>query len=320
MNGEPVKADAGVPGPAAGHGHQHGAGVTARHRRPLTIVLGISASLLVVEVIGAVISGSLALLADAAHMLTDVGGLSLALIAAVLAQRPATLQRTWGYRRAEVLAAAGQAAVLLAVGVFVLIEAIRRLFEPPQVASGAMIAFGLIGLFGNALSILLLSRIQADNLNTRAAFLEVVNDALGSVVVLVAAVIIATTGWARADAVASLLIGGLILPRMVMLLRDTIDVLLEGTPKGVDLAEVRAHILGVDRVHDLHDLHASTVATDLPILTAHVVVDSSCFLDGHLPQLLDELQRCLAGHFDVAHSTFQFEPVGHTDHEHPAHA
>lgn len=305
---------------AATTGHRHGAGATGRQRRPLTIVLAISATILVVEVVGAVISGSLALLTDAGHMLTDVAGLSLALIAAVLAQRPATPQRTWGYRRAEVLAAAAQAAVLLAVGVFVLVEAIRRLVEPPQVASGAMLAFGIVGLLGNALSILLLTRIRGDNLNTRAAFLEVVNDALGSVAVLIAAVLIATTGWDRADAVASLLIGVLIVPRTAKLLRDTIDVLLEGTPKGVDLAEVRAHILGVDHVHDLHDLHASTVATDMPVLTAHVVVDGSCFLDGHLPQLLDELQRCLAGHFDVEHSTFQFEPVGHTDHEHAAHA
>jgi cobalt-zinc-cadmium efflux system protein len=301
------------------HGHSHALPASG-HRRPLTIVLGISSVILVVEIVGAVLSGSLALLADAGHMLTDVAGLTLALVAAVLAGRPATDARTWGYRRAEVLAAAAQASVLLAVGGFVLIEGVRRLFEPPEVASGVMVVFGIVGLFGNAVSILLLSRISGGNLNTRAALLEVVNDALGSAAVLVAAGIIAWTGWARADALASILIGLMILPRTWKLLRETVDVLLESTPKAVDLAAVRAHLLDVGHVHGIHDLHASSVASDLPVLSAHIVVDDACFHDGHLPTLLDELQQCLAGHFDVEHSTFQFEPASHAAHEHAAHA
>lgn len=302
---------------SGGHDHDHAAPGTSRRR--LTIVLGISSAILIVEVIGAVVSGSLALLADAGHMLTDVAGLSLAVIAAALATRPATDARTWGYRRAEVLAAAAQAAVLLAVGVFVLVEAVRRLLEPPSVSSGAMIVFGVVGLLGNGLSISILAGGQGDNLNTRAAFLEVVNDALGSAAVLIAAAVIATTGWLRADALASLLIGVLILPRTWKLLRETVDVLLEATPKNVDLADVRRHLLEVDHVREVHDLHASAVASDLPVLTAHVVVDDSCFTDGHLPQLLDELQGCIAGHFDVDHSTFQFEPASHAAHEHSTH-
>jgi cobalt-zinc-cadmium efflux system protein len=285
----------------------------------LAIVLAISATIQVVEVFGAWVSGSLALLADAGHMLTDVAGLTLALIAAVLAGRPATDARTWGYRRAEVLAAAAQAAVLLGVGGFVLVEGVRRLIEPPEVGSGAMIVFGVVGLLGNAAGILILARISNGNLNTRAALLEVTNDALGSVAVLVAATVIAVTGWHRADALASLLIGALILPRTWKLLRETVDVLLEATPKHVDLADVRAHILQVPHVQSLHDVHASTVASDLPVLTAHVVVDDECFGDGHIPRLLDQLQHCLAGHFDVEHSTFQFEPATHADHEHAAH-
>jgi cobalt-zinc-cadmium efflux system protein len=303
----------------SGHDHDHGVAASG-HRRPLAVVLGISSAILVVEVIGALISGSLALLADAGHMLTDVVGLTLALIAAVLVERPATSRRTWGYRRAEILAAAAQAAVLLAVGIFVVVEAIRRLVAPPEVASGAMLIFGVVGLLGNALSILLLSRIQRGNLNTRAAMLEVVNDALGSVAVLVAAAIIALTGWTRADAIASLAIGVMIIPRTWKLLRETTDVLMEATPRSVDLEQIRTHILGVSHVHTVHDLHASSVASDLPVLSAHVVVDESCFHDGHLPQLLDQLQQCLSGHFDVEHSTFQFEPAGHADHEHGAHA
>jgi cobalt-zinc-cadmium efflux system protein len=306
-------------GHGAGHGHGHGLAEGAGSRRILAAVLGITAVVLVVEVIGALWSGSLALLADAGHMLTDVAGLSLALFAAVLAQRPPTDQLTWGYRRAEVLAAAAQAAVLLAVGGFILVEGVKRLIEPPEVTSGLMVVFGVVGLIGNAIAIGLLSRVRSDNLNLRAAFLEVVNDALGSVAVLVAAAVIAATGWLRADAVASLVIGVLIVPRTWRLLRETVDVLLESTPRDVDLSEVRAHILAVPHVQALHDLHASTVASGLPVLTVHVVVDDECFHDGHLTSMLDNLQGCLAGHFDVEHSTFQFESASHLDHEHAAH-
>jgi cobalt-zinc-cadmium efflux system protein len=295
--------------------HKHATPGRGGNRQPLAIVLGISSTILVVEVVGALLSGSLALLADAGHMLTDVAGLSLAVLAAILSTRPATLERTWGYRRAEVLAAAAQAAVLLAVGVFILVEGVRRVIEPPTVASGVMIVFGIVGLGGNAVSIALLTRIQRGNLNTRAARLEVINDALGAAAVLVAAVVIALTGWSRADAVASLVIGGLILPRTWKLLRNTIDVLLESTPEGIDLTEVRAHILRVEHVRELHDVHASLVATDLPVVTAHVVVDDACFQDDHLPALLDQLQACLAGCFDVNHSTFQFEKASHAGHE-----
>ncbi len=286
------------------------------------MVLGITTTILAVEVVGALVSGSLALLADAAHMLTDAAGLLIALIAATLVVRPASAARTWGYRRAEVLAATVQAAVLLAVGVFVLVEGVRRLLEPPQVASTAMVVFGIVGLAGNLASMLVLTRAGSSNLNLRAALLEVANDALGSVAVLIAALVIATTGWLRADAVASLLIALLILPRTLRLLRETAEVLLEATPRGLDLDDVRRHLLAEDHVHGVHDLHASQITTGLPVLTAHVVIDDSCFTDGHAPQMLDQLQACVAGHFPVTveHSTFQLEPAGHADHETGAHA
>jgi cobalt-zinc-cadmium efflux system protein len=300
--------------------HDHGADQLADHRSKLRTVLIITVTVLLVEVIGAAVSGSLALLADAGHMLSDVAGLTLAWVASVLARRPATLARTWGYRRAEVLAAVGQAAVLLAVGGFVMVEAIRRLVEPPDVASGAMVAFGVIGLVGNTIGIAVLAGARVENLNMRAAFLEVVNDALGSLAVLLAAVVISVTGWVRADALASLLIGALIIPRTLKILRESLDVLLESTPRGLELSEVREHLLQVARVQAVHDLHASQVATGLPVLTAHVVVGDACFQNGHLPALLDELQRCLAGHFDVEHSTFQFEASGHAGHEPSAHS
>jgi cobalt-zinc-cadmium efflux system protein len=268
---------------------------------------------------GAWVSGSLALLADAGHMLTNAAGLGLALFAVVLADRPADVARTWGYRRAEILAVAAQSTVLLGVGVYVLVEAVRRLIHPEAVASATMLAFGLVGLVGNGVGILLLARGRGENMSTRAAFLDVLNDTLASLAVLVAAVVIRLTGWNRADAVVSLVIGALILPRSWRLLREAVDVLLESTPRDVDLAAVRAHLLGVPHVLGVHDVHASTVATGLPVLTAHVVVDDECFSHGDLPAMLDRLQACLSGHFDVDHCTFQFEPAGHAAHEHATH-
>ncbi len=305
---------------SGGHAHAHGAGPD--HRGRLAIALGLTCTVLVVEVIGAVISGSLALLADAGHMLTDAAGLVIALIAAALTRRAPTDRRTWGYLRAEVLAATLQAAVLLAVGTVILIEGIQRLFAPPEVASGIMLAFGLVGLVANVVSLLVLAGGRGSNFNMRAAFLEVLGDALGSLAVIVAAIVIATTGYDRADAIVSILIAALILPRTIKLLRETTAVLLESTPRGLDLAEVRRHLLELDHVRAVHDLHASQVATGMPVLTAHVVVDDSCFQDGHAPQMLDELQTCVAEHFPVSieHSTFQLEPAGHQKHEHGAHA
>jgi cobalt-zinc-cadmium efflux system protein len=304
------------------HGHSHSSVArTQDHRGRLAVVLAITATVLVLEVVGAAVTGSLALLADAGHMLTDAAGLVVALGAAWLMRRPATPRRTWGYVRAEVLAATAQAAVLLAVGVFVLVEGVRRLLEPPVVASGPMLVFGAVGLAGNLVSMAVLLGGRRASLNTRAAFLEVANDALGSVAVLVAAVVIATTGWTRADALVSVLIAALILPRTLLLLRETTDVLLESTPKGLDLDAVRRHILSLPHVNGVHDLHASQLGTGLPVLTAHVVVEEDCFRHGDLPAMLDRLQSCVADSFGVVveHSTFQLEPVGHEGHESAAH-
>lgn len=300
------------------HDHEHG---TDSSRTRLAIAFGITAVVLIAEVIGSVVTGSLALLVDAAHMLTDAGGLAVALIAATLVRRPATAKRTWGFQRAEVLGATAQAAVLLAVGIFVVIEAVRRFFEPPEIVGSQLIIFGVIGLLGNVASIAVLASGRGANMNMRAAFLEVLNDALGSVAVIVAAIVIATTGFQYADAIAAIIIGIMIVPRAAMLLRDTTNVLLESTPKGLDLEDVREHILEVPHVQSVHDLHVSQIATGLPVLTAHVVVDDECFYDGHAPRMLDQLQACVAKHFDVQieHSTFQLELASHGEHEHPTH-
>lgn len=303
-----------------GHDHAHGTADGA-HRGRLTLVLAITVTIMLAEAVGALLTGSLALLADAAHALTDAAGLAMALTAAHLTTRPPTRKRTWGFLRAETIAAAVQALLLLGVGVYVFVEGTLRLFEPPEVASTGMVVFGVVGLLGNTVGIALLATSRGHSLNLRAAFLEVVNDTLGSVAVIVAAVVIATTGWTRADAVVSLLIGVLILPRTLVLLRDSGRVLLESTPRDLDLDDVRAHLLSVPRVRDVHDLHASQIATGLPTLTAHVVVDESCFHDGHLPSMLDDLQACVAEHFPVSveHSTFQFESAEHAGHEFDPH-
>lgn len=300
-------------------GHNHGAGV---HRTRIAIALGITLAVFVFQVIGSIITGSLALLFDSAHVLTDAGGLVMALIAAWLAGKPTSDKRSWGFARAEVLAATAQAALLLGVGLFVLIEGIDRLINPSYVASNEMIVFGVIGLLGNVVSLLVLATGRKANFNMRAAFLEVLNDALGSVAVIVAAIIISTTGWVQADALVAMLIGMLILPRTVKLLWETINVLLESTPKGLDVAQLRDHLLGVPHVLEVHDLHVTQIATGLPVLTAHIVVEEECFHDGHAPQMLDQLQQCVAGHFDVSieHSTFQLEPAKHTEHESGVHA
>jgi cobalt-zinc-cadmium efflux system protein len=300
---------------------EHNHGPVASNRKRLAVAFSITATILGAEVVGAIITGSLALLIDGAHMLVDASGLLLALVAANLTTRAATSKRTWGFARAEVLAATVQAAVLLAVGILVFVEGIQRLINPPEIASGELIFFGIIGLLGNIASIVVLAGGRNSNFNLRAAFLEVVNDALGSVAVIVAAIIIATTGWTRADAVAAMLIGVLILPRTFTLLRETIDVLLESTPRGLDLDAVRSHILELPHVRAVHDLHATQIATGLPILTAHVVVDDECFYDGHAPQMVDDLQQCVAEHFAVSieHSTFQLERAEHIEHEHETH-
>ncbi|MGQ7298075.1 MULTISPECIES: cation diffusion facilitator family transporter [Actinomycetes] len=326
---------------SAAAGEQH-AGCDQRRR--LAIALTITVAITAAGLTGGLLTGSLALLADAGHALTDAAGLAIALVAATLALRPATDARTWGFRRAEVIAAAVQAVALLGIGVFVIVEAIRRFSEPPEVASSGMVLFGAVGLLGNVVAIWVLTRgghshahgsssngegegggsspAALRSLNMKAALLEVINDALGSLAVIIAAVVIATTGWTRADAVASLLIGALIIPRTVRLLRESAEVLLESTPRGLDLAAVREHLLAQEHVLAVHDLHASQISTGLPVLSAHVVVEDSCFHDGHAPQVLDALQQCLAGHFpiSVTHSTFQIEPSSHSHHEAGAHS
>ncbi|MFF1640587.1 cation diffusion facilitator family transporter [Streptomyces sp. NPDC058246] len=301
------------------HGHAHGAPptgtATAAYRGRLRVALSITLTVMVVEIVGGLVADSLALVADAAHMATDALGLGMALLAIHFAARPPSDSRTFGYARAEILAALANCLLLLGVGGYVLYEAIQRFVTPADTHGGQTIVFGLIGLVANTISLTLLMRGQKDSLNVRGAFLEVAADALGSVAVIIAAVVIVTTGWQAADPIASILISLMIVPRTWKLLQETLNVLLEAAPKGVDMADVRAHILALEGVEDIHDLHAWTITSGMPVLSAHVVVSSDVLnAIGH-EKMLHELQGCLGDHFDVEHCTFQLEPSGHAEHE-----
>jgi cation diffusion facilitator family transporter len=295
-----------------GHVHATAGGV---YRRRLLLALIIALGVLVAQVLGAWISGSLALFADAGHVLADVGGVALALSATTLAQRPPSVRRTFGWQRLEILAAAINALLLLGVAGFVLVEGVRRLGDTPQIEAVPMLVVAVLGLLANGAAMALLHRGQRESLSVRGAYLEVLADLLGSVAVVVAAGVILATGWYGADPVASILIGLFILPRTWILLREALDVLLEATPRDVDLAEVRRHMIDVEGVLDVHDLHAWTITSGLPTLSAHVVVSERALADGHGGIVLDRLGRCLSSHFDVEHSTFQLEAAGHRAHE-----
>ncbi|MBK6302170.1 MAG: cation transporter [Actinomycetales bacterium] len=301
-----------------GAGHSHGT-ATGAHRSRLLTALLITLTVMGAEVIGGLISGSLALLADAAHMLTDAAGVGLALLAAWFASRPATPERTFGYQRSEVLAAVVNALLLFGVAGFVLVEAVRRFTSPPEVATGLMLGVAVVGLVANTISLLVLRGGQQESLNVRGAYLEVLGDLLGSAAVIVAAIVIALTGYTQADPIASALIGLMILPRTWGLLREAVDVLLEATPRGVDLTQVRQHLLDTPGVIDVHDLHAWTITSGLPVLSVHVVVAQDVLADGGGGRVLDSLGVCLAGHFDVEHCTFQLEEPTHQGHEHAHH-
>jgi cobalt-zinc-cadmium efflux system protein len=212
------------------------------------------------------------------------------------------------------------AVLLFGIALFILWEAWQRWSNPPEVQGGLMLAFASVGLVANVAGLLILRSGAKESLNVKGAYLEVLGDLLGSVAVIVAAVVIATTGWLGADVVASVAVALMILPRTWTLLREAVDVLLEAAPRGVDLVEVRRHILDTPGVLGAHDLHAWTITSGLPVLSVHVVVSDQALADGGGARVLDALGECLADHFDVEHCTFQLEPSGHTEHEYRSHA
>lgn len=302
------------------HNHSHGVTATGKHRKRLIAVLAITLAVVLIQVAGAVVSGSLALLADAGHMLSDAAGVFIALLAAWIATRPPSDQRTYGYQRAEVLAALANALILIVISVVILIEALRRFGETPKIHTDIMLFAAILGAVANLVSLLILRGAQKESLNVRGAYLEVLGDLLGSFAVIAAAIVIMTTDFRAADPIASILISLMILPRAWHLLRDVVDVLLEATPKGVEVQMIREHILSVEGVVAVHDIHIWTITSGVPVFSAHVVVEDQILDAPGADRLLDQLGSCLGSHFDTEHCTFQLEPAGHSAHETHQHA
>jgi cobalt-zinc-cadmium efflux system protein len=303
-----------VMAPPPEHSHAHGP-TTGSDRRYLWIALVLLAAFMVAEVITAILSGSLALLADAGHMLSDVGAIGGALWAIALAARPPSGKWTYGLKRAEILSAAANGITLLVIAGIVTAEAVSRLIHPPAVQGGPVIIVAVAGIAVNVAASRVLARANRSSLNIQGAFRHVLTDLYGFIGTVIAGIIIVTTGFTRADAIASLIVVMLMVKAAWELLRDSGRVLLEAAPEQMDLDKVRTHLAEVPHVLAIHDLHAWTVTSGLPALSAHVVIEDDCFNDGHAPRLLDQLQACLAGHFDVEHSTFQLEAAAHAGHE-----
>lgn len=290
------------------HGHSHVAGPDrSQSKRSLKIAVALTSSFMLAEVVGGLISGSLALLADAAHMLSDSVSLFIALGAIWLAEKPATLQRSFGYQRAEILAALLNGVTLVFVSLWIFYEAARRLQDPPEVLGGTMLAVAVVGLLVNVAAAWVLSRGQEESLNVSAALRHVIADLAGSVGVILAAGVILLTGWREADPIIGALIGVLVLASAWPVIRDSVRVLLEQAPEGIDVGEVEEAIEGFGGVVDVHDLHIWTITSGFPALAVHVLVDRE--RDCH--ERRRELERMLAERFEIEHTTIQ------TDHPEP---
>jgi len=314
----PVQHPATARARATSAGHSPPAGRDA-DRRYLRAALALLTAFLIGEVTAALTSGSLALLSDAGHMLADVGAIAGSLWAIRLAARPPTGAWTFGWRRAEILSAAVNGITLLVVAGILTVQAIIRLIHPAHVDATPVLVVALAGIAVNVVAARLLARASRSSLNVAGAFRHILTDLYGFLGTAAAAVIILTTGYVRADSIAALVIVLLMVKAAWSLLRASGRILLEAAPEQMNLDDIRAHLLATEHVRGVHDLHAWTITSSLPALSAHVIVDDACFTDGRSPRLLDQLQACLAGHFDVEHSTFQFEAAAHADHEPGAH-
>jgi len=285
------------------HDHAHGARTSSA--RALLVTLALTAAYTVAEVIGGLITGSLALLADAGHMLSDTGSIAVALVAIGLARRPATAQRSFGFKRAEILAALLNGITLVAIAIWIFIEAGRRLSDPPEILGGWMLVIALGGVVINIAAALILARGERSSLNLQAALRHVIADLLGSVGVIAAAVVILTTGWVYADPLISVLIGILVAGSSWSVLRESVSILLESTPRGIDAADVQTRMNAVDGVANVHDLHIWTITSGFPALSAHVLVERG--EDCHAKRR--ELERVLDAEYEIDHTTLQVDHV-----------
>ena len=287
-----------------GSNHDHGsAAVREGHQKKLIMALGLTGSFMIAEVIGAWITGSLALLSDASHMFTDTAALAISLIALQIAKRPADQKRTFGYARLEILASTFNAVLLFLVAMYILYEAYQRFFMPAEIATGAMMWIAIAGLIINLISMRLLASASNESLNVKGAYLEVWSDMLGSLGVIIAALIIRFTGWPWVDTSVAVAIGLWVLPRTWQLLRESLGILMEGVPRGLDVTAIEATIRGVDGVTDVHDLHVWAVSSGSNVMTSHVVIPDSADGDAVLAAVVDAFSDA----FEIHHCTIQIE-------------
>lgn len=284
--------------------HDHGsAAVREGHQKKLVMALALTGSFMIAEVIGAWITGSLALLSDASHMFTDTAALAISLIALQIAKRPADQKRTFGYARLEILASTLNAVLLFLVAMYILYEAYQRFFMPTEIATGAMMWIAIAGLIINLISMRLLASASNESLNVKGAYLEVWSDMLGSLGVIIAALIIRFTGWTWVDTIVAVAIGLWVLPRTWQLLRESLGILMEGVPRGLDVAAIETTIRNVDGVTDVHDLHVWAVSSGSNVMTSHVVVGDTADGDAVLAGVVEAVSDA----FEIHHCTIQIE-------------
>jgi cobalt-zinc-cadmium efflux system protein len=289
-----------------GPGHSHAADSRKADSRRLAFALALTSAYTVAEVVGGLLTGSLALLADAAHMLSDNISLAVALFAIWLAAKPTSPERTFGYKRAEILAALANGVTLVAISIWIFVEAYHRFSDPPEVLAGWMLVVAAIGLVVNVTAGLILWRSRGVSINVEAAFRHVLADLLGSFGVIAAGLLILTTGWLPADALISVLIGVLVLASAWTILRDSTRILLEATPEGVDARAVGERLAEADGVVEVHDLHIWTITSGFPALSAHVLVGRSEDCHGRRR----ELEKLIHREFGIEHTTLQVDHVG----------
>ncbi len=292
-------------------GHGHGVSAAGKNKRQLTIVFFMTFFYLVVEVIGGFWTGSLALLADAGHMLTDVAGVGLALLAIKFAERPASPERTYGYYRVEILAALTNAVVLIFISLYILYEAYQRFKNPPEVESGWMLGVASVGLAINIVGVMILRAGSKESLNMKGAYFEVLSDMLTSIGVIIAGVIMLTTGWYYADPLISAGIGLFILPRTWILLKDAVGVLLEGTPSDVNIVKLRESLSAIESVAEIHDLHVWSLTSGVNALSVHAVLADGAEHD----DVLTRVHEHCVEEFKITHVTVQTERKGFASHE-----
>jgi cobalt-zinc-cadmium efflux system protein len=287
------------------HDHGHAATIREESKSKMLLILGLTSVFMCVEVAAGLYTKSLALLADAGHMLTDVAALLLGLTAVWFASRPATAEKTYGYYRMEILAGLINAVLLCGISGFILFEAYRRINSPPEVSSGPMLVVALIGLAINLISMKLLGKLADKSINVKAAYLEVMSDMFATLGVIIAAIIIMFTGWYAADAVVSAAIGLFILPRTWVLLRECVNILMEGTPAHINLSDLRKSMIGVPGVVDVHDIHCWTITSGMDAMSCHVTIDIASSPD----TVLGDITKIVQNDFGIHHTTIQVEQV-----------